>query len=170
MSAPPGGPRPGELLDRFLARLIDFILVGIVDFIIGTVLVVGVLMGSSGSMYSVGTSFAVGAVSAIISTLITVGYFTYMEATQGKTVGKMLMKLHTEGPNGGNPTYQEAFMRNIWTGLGILGIIPVVGGLIGALGELVAVIMIAVGISGDTVNRQAFHDRLAGGTRVIKEG
>jgi uncharacterized RDD family membrane protein YckC len=170
MSGPPTGPRPGELLDRFLARLIDFVLLGIVNFVIVSIIIVSTVMGSNGGMYSTGSSFAVGAVSAILSTLITMGYFTFMEASQGKTVGKMLMKLHTEGPNGGHPTYQEAFMRNIWAGLGILGIIPIIGGLIGALAEIVAVIMIAVGINTDVVHRQAFHDKLAGGTRVIKEG
>ncbi len=36
--------------------------------------------------------------------------------------------------------------------------------------QLVAVIMIAVGINNDTVNRQAWHDHFAGETRVIKEG
>ena len=32
------------------------------------------------------------------------------------------------------------------------------------------VIMIAVGINNDTVNRQAWHDNFAGGTRVVKVG
>lgn len=170
MTAPPTGPQPAGLLDRFVARLVDFILVTIVDVIIGSVLIVGALMNSSGGFYNTNASYGVAAVSAIVSTLITLGYFTFMEASQGKTLGKMLMKLHTEGPNGGLPTYREAFLRNIWAGLGILGIVPIIGSLIGGLAEIVAVIMIAVGINGDPVHRQAFHDKLAGGTRVIKEG
>ena len=52
----------------------------------------------------------------------------------------------------------------------MLGIIPFIGGLIGALAELVAVIVIAVGISNNTATRQAWHDNFAGGTRVVKEG
>ncbi len=42
--------------------------------------------------------------------------------------------------------------------------------LIDALLLLVAVILIAVGISQDTQRRQAWHDRFAGGTQVLKIG
>ena len=48
--------------------------------------------------------------------------------------------------------------------------VPVVGPAVGALTELAAVIMIAVGINNDTVSRQAWHDNFAGGTRVVKIG
>ena len=40
----------------------------------------------------------------------------------------------------------------------------------GEIAFLVAAIMIAVGINKDTVNRQAWHDRFAGGTQVVREG
>jgi uncharacterized RDD family membrane protein YckC len=165
----PVGARPGELLDRFVARFIDLVLVGIVNAIVVAVVVVGTIMGQSGG-FGVASSFAAGAVSAVLSTILYLGYFGYLESSRGQTVGKMIMKLHTVGPDGGNPTMEQAIRRNIWTGFGILGIVPIIGGLIGVLGEIVAVIMIAVGINGDTVNRQAWHDKFAGGTRVTKEG
>jgi len=41
---------------------------------------------------------------------------------------------------------------------------------VGALATLAAVIMIAIGINSDTVGRQAWHARFAGGTQVVKEG
>ena len=68
-----------------------------------------------------------------------------------------------------NPSLEEAARRNCWVAFGVLGVVPVVGGFVGGLASLVAVILIAVGINGDTVNRQAWHDRFAGGTRVVKE-
>jgi uncharacterized RDD family membrane protein YckC len=165
----PAGPRPGTLLDRFLARLIDGILVAIVQGILVSVIVVGAIMDSSGGFYG-GTSYAASAVSGILSALLYVGYFAYMESSRGQTVGKMVMKLHTEGPAGGNPTMEQAIRRNIWGGASVLGIVPVVGPAIGGLIELVAVIMIAVGINSDTVARQGWHDKFAGDTRVIKRG
>lgn len=167
--AAPVGPRPAELLDRFVARFIDLVLVGVVNAIIVSIIVIGAIMGDSGG-FGIASSFAAGAVSAVLSTALYLGYFGYLESSRGQTVGKMIMKLRTVGPQGGNPTMEQAIRRNIWTGFGLLGIVPFIGGLIGAVGELVAVIMIAVGINNDTVNRQAWHDQFAGGTRVVKEG
>jgi hypothetical protein len=53
--------------------------------------------------------------------------------------------------------------------LGILGVIPIIGGLIGGLAELVIVIVIAVTIN-NSPTKQGWHDNLAGGTKVIKIG
>jgi uncharacterized RDD family membrane protein YckC len=166
----PTGARPGELLDRFLARLIDGILLGIVNGVVVGAIVVGAIMGESGNFFiTTGTDFAVSAVSAILSTALYLGYFAFMESSRGQTVGKMILKLRTVGPDGGNPTMEQALRRNIWAGLSILGIVPILG-FLGGLAQLVAVIMIAVGINKDTVNRQAWHDHFAGETRVLKIG
>jgi uncharacterized RDD family membrane protein YckC len=162
------GPRPGELLDRFIARFIDLVIVGVANAIVTAVLVVG-LFGLNGGSFGFGGSFAAGAISAVITTAIYLGYFGFMESSQGKTVGKMIMKLHVEGPSGGKPTLEEAVKRNIWLGLPLLGIVPILGGLVAAVGELVAIIMIAVGINNDPVRRQPWTDKFAG-TQVIKEG
>ena len=166
---PPVGPRPAELLDRFLARLIDLVLLVVVNLIVVSVVIVGVILGQGGaSSMGYGGSFVASAVTAVLGTIIYLGYFGYMESTQGKTVGKMVMKLHVERLGGGNPTLEEAIKRNIWLGFGILGIVPILGGVISGIGQLVAVIMIAVGISNDP-ERRPWTDKFAG-TQVIKEG
>lgn len=163
-SATPGGVRPAELMDRFLAKLID----GVIMFGVNMILVVFIV---AGTIFSSGSNrFITGLVTSIVTTLIYLGYLAYMEHSQGRTVGKMVMKLRVVGPNGGNPTLEEAVKRNIWAAFGLAGIVPVVGSIAGSIAQLIAVIMIAVGISNDTVNRQAWHDQFAGGTRVIKEG
>ncbi|MBB6625906.1 RDD family protein [Nocardioides sp. KIGAM211] len=165
---PQTGARPAELLDRFLARLIDGILLAVVNGIIVSAIVVSTVMGDSGGFYTAST-YAASAVSAVLTTVINLAYFGYLESSRGQTVGKMVMKLRTHGPGGGNPTLEQALKRNIWMAAPILGIIPVIGAL-GGLIQLVAVIMIAVGIHNDTVNRQAWHDHFADETRVVKEG
>ena len=48
-----------------------------------------------------GSFGAYAIVTSIITTVLYLGYFAIMESTQGKTVGKMVMKLHVEGPGGG---------------------------------------------------------------------
>ncbi len=173
-SAPPpppsSGPRPGELLDRFLARLIDFVILFIVNLVILVPVVIGMIGVNAGAgSFGFGGSFVAGAVTAVLSTVIYLGYFGFMESNQGRTVGKMVMKLHVEGAAGGKPTLEEAIKRNIWLGLPLLGIVPIIGGLIASLGQLAAVIMIAIGINNDPASRRPWTDHFAG-TRVIKEG
>jgi uncharacterized RDD family membrane protein YckC len=165
--APPTGPRPGGLGERFLARLIDGILIGIVGTVVVSVLIVGTFMDSSGGFYGA-DDYAAAAVSGILTALLYVGYFAFMESSRGQTLGKMALNLHTQGPDGAKPTMEQAIRRNLWAGAGVLSIVPVVGGLVGGLIQLVAVIVIAVGINGDPVQRQGWHDKFAGGTRVIK--
>jgi uncharacterized RDD family membrane protein YckC len=164
--APPAGapaqglPRPGELLDRFLARFIDGIIVGVVAVVINVVLTV------------ISDSWLLSnALSAVITAVLYVGYFAYFESNSGQTIGKQVMKLKVFGPDGTSvPTMEQAVRRNIWLGFGIAGIVPILGALLGGLAQLAAVIMIAVGINGDTVKRQHWFDKFAGGTQVMKVG
>jgi uncharacterized RDD family membrane protein YckC len=165
-----GVGQPADLLMRFLARFIDGILVGIVNAIITAVLVAGILgLNAGGYGFSTGASFAAGAITSVITAALYLGYFALMESRNGQTVGKMLLKLQTQGPSGGTPTLEEALKRNAWSALGILGVIPIIGGIVGGLGELAAVIMIAVTIS-QSPTKQGWHDNFAGGTRVVKIG
>ena len=154
-----GVGQPGSLLDRFLARLIDGILIGVIIFIVNLVLA---MVSDSWILTSL--------VSAVITAALYLGYFAYLESNRGQTLGKQVMKLKTFGPDGtSNPTMEQAIRRNIWTALGIAGIIPIVGPLIGALAQLAAVILIAVNINSDP-RRQHWFDKFAGGTQVLKIG
>jgi uncharacterized RDD family membrane protein YckC len=171
-----GGPasgvgQPADLLMRFFARLIDFILLGIVNTIIAVIIVAGAFGLSGGNSYGFGSgrSYGASALSAVIASVLYLGYFTLMESRNGRTIGKMLLKLQTQGPDGSTPTTEQALKRNFWVALGILGVIPVVGGLIGGVAELAIVILIAVTIHSSPV-REGWHDKLAGGTRVLKTG
>ena len=170
-STPVGVPRPGELLDRFVARLIDFVILAIVNTVVVSTLLVGSLMGSTTGLVGIGpgTSYAASVVTSLASAAISLGYFAFLESSRGQTLGKMIMRLRTTGPDGQNPTLEQAVRRNAFVAIGILGIVPVVGLLALPL-QLVASILIAVGISNDTVTRQAWHDHFAGETRVWKVG
>jgi uncharacterized RDD family membrane protein YckC len=143
------------------------VLLFVVSLIINSVIVAAIITsGSNGfGMYSSFGAYAI--VTSIISTVINLGYFALMESTQGKTVGKMVMKLHVVGAGGGKPTLEEAVKRNIWLAYPILGIIPFLG-IVGGIAALVAVILIAVQINSDP-ERKPWTDKFAG-TQVIKEG
>lgn len=157
---------PGELLDRFLARLIDGVIIGVVYGILTAIFRPVFLTGFS---YSAGEWFLYYAVLSILLTLISLGYFGYMESNRGQTVGKMLLKLRTYGPDGtSNPTMEQAVRRNILYAGYLASIVPIVGWFLGPLAMFVGAIMIAVGINNDATNRQAWHDSFAGGTQVRK--
>lgn len=156
---PSGVGQPGNLTDRFLARLIDGIIVGIVAAIINFVL--GVISNSW---------FLTSLVSVLVTAALYLGYFAYLESTQGQTIGKQVMKLRVYGPDhASNPTVEQSIRRNIYMGFGIAGVIPIIGTLIGGLAELAAIILVAANINSDP-NRQHWFDKFAGGTQVIKIG
>ncbi|AXH98037.1 RDD family protein [Ornithinimicrobium avium] len=155
-------------MDRFVARLIDHVLLFAVNMVLVVFLIVGVVMNGSGGLMGRGNFFT-NVVSSVLAAAIYLAYFAYLESTRGQTIGKMVMKLETRGQDGGRPSMEQAIRRNIWVAFGLLGVIPIIGGVLAGLGQLVAMILIAVGISGDAVARRGWHDKFAG-TQVVKIG
>lgn len=151
---------PADLGPRVLARLIDYLILWALFLVILFPLFLALsFLGSIGGVF--GGGFSLGSlVFAIITAAIVVGYFAIMESQRGQTVGKMVMGLQTRGPNGGNPTTEEAVKRNLWNALTI---IPILGGLL----ELAAAIYIMVTIN-QSPTKAGWHDVFAGGTQVIK--
>lgn len=121
---------------RFGARLIDGILLGIVGFVIGLVLPDSLIL------------------SGIVSAILGLGYFVYLETEQGATFGKQMLNLKVTGAGGGNPTVEESLKRNGWLAFSI---IPILGG----FAQLAVAIAIAVTIGTNDDNR-GIHDNFAG--------
>jgi uncharacterized RDD family membrane protein YckC len=90
----PSGPRSG-FWRRFAAKLIDWILLGIIDTILAVAL-------SRGLYYA-------------LSLIINYGYFTYMEGRQaGQTLGMMALGIRVyDFARGGPIGYGRAFIRAI---------------------------------------------------------
>ncbi len=166
---PAGVPRPGELLNRFLARLIDHVILGVVY---GVIYVVFSGIFLNGFRISFGEYFLFWTITAILQAAIYLGYFAVMESNSGQTVGKMVLKLRTYGPDGvSKPTMEQALKRNAYAALGILSIIPFIGWFfLGWAVPLAAVIYIAITLNNDQPNHQGWHDKFAGGTRVLQVG
>ena len=141
----PTRTEPGGLLPRFLARLIDGIIVGIVGFVL-----LYVLQMQSNIM-----------VTGLFTGVLTFVYFVAFEVTQGWTPGKKVLGLSVRGPGGAaKPDARQSAIRNAFT---VLSIVPFVGGLL----AFIAVVVIAVTINGSPT-KQGKHDELAGGTQVVK--
>lgn len=142
---PVGGVEPGGLLVRFVARVIDGIVVGIVSFLLALVL------GLQSNIL----------VTGVFSGVLMFIYFVGFEVTQGWTPGKKLLGLSVRGPGGApKPDAKQSAIRNSFT---LLSVVPYIGGLL----ALIAYIVIAVTINGSPT-KQGKHDELAGGTQVVK--
>ncbi len=91
---------------RFVALLIDSIILGIIGWIIG------ILFG----VYTTGFSMnPQGALSGwgIVTFIIYIAYYTYLEGTRGQTIGKMAMKIMVVKEDGSQIDMGTAFIRNI---------------------------------------------------------
>lgn len=167
-ATPTGVPRPGELLNRFLARLIDHVLLGVVFGVLWGVFTAIFL---TGFVHSTGEWFLFYLFLSLASVAVNLAYFGLLESSRGQTVGKMLLKLRTYGPDGvSHPTLEQALKRNGYVAINLISVIPLIGPLIASLGVLAAVIYIAVTLNNDVPDHQGWHDKFAGGTRVLQVG
>jgi len=149
-----------DLMPRFLARLIDGFVLWIVMFVVIVPIVFVAIFSTSGGFGFGGFGFGAIMIS-IVWTAITVGYFAFLESSRGQTLGKMVMKIRTEGPDGQNPSFEMAVKRNAFYALAI---IPILGG----FAQLAAVLYIAYTINQSSTHT-GWHDEFAG-TRVVNIG
>ena len=138
----PLGGKGAELLPRFIARLIDSVVLGVVLMNVIFPLIYSSVLRSA------------------ITAALYIGYFAFLESTRGQTLGKMVMKLKTVWSNGQSPSFDVAVKRNAFYALDI---IPVVGW----LAQLAATLYIAYTIN-DSDTNTGWHDVFAGGTKVVK--
>jgi uncharacterized RDD family membrane protein YckC len=128
------------------ARVIDWILTGIVVFLISL------------SFYA---SDNYGILAGVVSGLVPFAYFVGFEVSQGWTPAKKLLGLQVHGPGGAaKPTAQQSAIRNSFM---LLSVIPWVGWLL----HLIAAVVIGVTIN-NSPTKQGKHDELAGGTQVVQ--
>jgi hypothetical protein len=92
-------------IDRFLAWLIDFIIVSIGLAILFAVISLPIWIGYPQWFESTNTNMAfrnAGPFNYIISSLVFMAYWTYFESTSGQSIGKKLLHLKTTGLGGKN--------------------------------------------------------------------
>lgn len=126
---------------RLVARIIDGVVLAAVAVAVGRPLEFGIgwLIGTAVGVYA---------------------YFVVCDTTWGATLGKRLVGLRLTDDRGTPPTVGAAAAREAFT---LLGAVPFAGPVL----SLIAGVAIGVGASRDPDGR-GFHDRLAGGTRVLR--
>jgi uncharacterized RDD family membrane protein YckC len=137
--------QPGALLPRFLARIIDGVIVNIVLWV---------------ALFALNMQSSI-LVTGLFTGVLMFAYFVAFEVTKGWTPGKKVLGLSVRGPGGAaKPDLSQSATRNAFT---LLPVVPFIGGLLG----VIAIIVIAVTIS-SSPTKQGKHDELAGGTQVLK--
>ncbi len=160
--------KPATLLDRFVARMIDDILLFLVNISVVIVVISIAVKLSGGNDLSDSTQVVISMVGGLVGGCVYYGYFVYCESRRGRTLGKVIMKLRTIAPDDGLPTTEQAARRNVFMAAPFLVVVPGIGALLGWIILLTASMSIALGIHADQLRRQAWHDHFAGGTRVVK--
>jgi uncharacterized RDD family membrane protein YckC len=140
-STPADVPVPAELPARVAARAIDVLVLAAID-------------AGLGRLIGFGFDWL------IIGAALVFAYFALLDTMVGATLGKLALGLRVIGPNGSRPTLRQALIREAFV---VIGAIPFVGPLL----ALAAWVIIIVTIRSSPL-RQGKHDRLAGGTRVIR--
>lgn len=107
---------------------------------------------------ALGSAIGFGWDFLVLGSLMVLAYFTLGDALVGATPGKLALGLRVVGPDGGRPTLSQALARESFT---LVGSVPLVGPIV-ALGLWVW-FSIEVRRTG-----AGPHDRLAGGTRVVR--
>ena len=135
---------------RLLARIVDFIVVGLPANILA-----GVVFGSSAD----GT-FELSPDASLTVTAIWLIYEISMIALKGQTLGKMATRIKVvRAENGGLPEWNHSFMR--WAPLGACSIISALVPIVGLLSLLIYLSFVW------DKKRQGWHD-MVGKTLVVK--
>ncbi len=153
--APSGTTTAAGLFPRFLARLLDALIVGLP---LGIVL--SLVLGFAGIA---GKTSGVVLMSLVSMTAMVV-YHVHFESKEGRTPGKRVFGMRIVNTHGAVPTVGEALQRNAWILLGAFSGIPGVTTVSG-IAQAVAGVASAVTIATDD-DKQGWHDKFAG-TRVL---
>jgi uncharacterized RDD family membrane protein YckC len=115
-------------LKRFVAFVIDAIIVFVVFYVLITLVV---LTATFPFVFAGGFApvvFIFGTL-AILGGVIFILYFTVLEASRGSTIGKGMFGLKVRSKTGSNPTLVEAFIRNLSKIYWLLLLLDIVVGL-----------------------------------------
>lgn len=153
-----GVTRAASVGKRVGAYVIDMVLITIVLGVVFAVVLSGSgALPTSPEGINQGNAYVTGLGSAVL----TLAYFMVLEAGSGQTLGKKALRIKVVSADGATPpSFADAFKRRVLFVIG--NVIPVVGGLIGFVVPLAALITAIQ----DEPDNQGFHDRWAG-TRVV---
>ena len=97
----PGAMEYQGIWIRFISLLMDTIVLGVLIGVVGSILGLSVVSRTAGWGFG------------LLSFIIFLAYFTYLEGSKGQTIGKMVTKIKVVGEDGEMINMNQAFTRNI---------------------------------------------------------
>ena len=144
------GARYGGFWIRFLARIIDGLILGVVNIVITMPLGIGAMtIGSNPNMSDLASLLAVQGLVFLIRLVVSATYEILLTWKTGATLGKMALRLKVVRPDGGGLTLGRAIGRYFSTW--ISSIILCIGYIIAAFDD----------------EKRSLHDRICD-TRVVR--
>lgn len=134
---------------RFLAGLIDVVILSVVGFVVG--FVIGFILGLAGMSSNTSLMSTVRSIMNMFSYAISFFYYIYFISAKGQTPGKMIMKIKVvKASDSSVPGFLSAFLREI-------------------VGKFLSSIVILLGYFWMLWDpkKQTWHDKIAG-TIVVK--
>ncbi len=172
--APPGYRYAGAWI-RLLALIIDgvllFAVIWVLFIVVGGLLMLSFPDAAESAFGDLDNSkWPAGLLSYIVVSALMLAWFTGWQTGVGATPGMLVCRLRVRDPNGeDNPTIRAALIRNtpqVLSGFGELTGNDSIDVMLGVVG---IVVYAAIGLSiTSNAQYQGFHDRLAGGTYVVR--
>lgn len=150
-----GTVKVATLGSRALARIIDSVILGIVIWILWTVIIGSTTAAVSNSDGTVSDQAAAGLLGAVfgafmITVVITIAYELVLTAIKGQTLGKMIMGIKVVRSGDGQvPGFGPSFMR--W-------LLPIIGAILCGIGAILVFLSPLFDSSGRV---QGWHDKAA---------
>lgn len=157
-----------------LALIIDgillFAMIYVLFLVLGGALVLAFPQAASAIATFDSNEWPAGLVAYLVIGLVMLAWYGGWQSGLGATPGMLVCKLRVRDPNGeDNPSLRAAVIRNSPQVLAGFGELTGVEGIDLALGVVGFVVFSAIGLTiASSPERQGFHDRLAGGTYVVR--
>lgn len=153
---------PGRVGRRIAARMLDLLLIGMVDLLLlRPRYTQGVLIPD----VSLTELERLPASYTLLSAVLALSYFALFESRIGATPGKRVLGLRVYAPDGKPPALGDAVRRSVFAIAGVIAVVPLVGEALAMPLNLFAVITVIITIQ-RSPTRQGWHDRFGGNTLV----
>lgn len=177
-AVPPGAPGAiPEWWERLVERIIDNVIFVVLYFIfaaIATALFVSQIAfdPTTGDVTGGGLFVLATVLPPLLIGLIYGAYDVFMHSRDGQTLGKKVMKTRLVAADGSKPDQatlikRAAIFPGVYAVIGLLGFIPIVGGVFGGLLVSIFVLVDGIFVFTDNPLRRALHDKWSN-TIVIK--
>lgn len=159
------GPQPAGVGIRIGAYIIDAVIIGIVNVVVGIFVAIPFAVGDSGPgvpfLNTGGIGFSL--VTSLIGAAVTLAYFGLLESRDGQTLGKRVLSIRAVRADLGPLDLTEAVKRRVPFIIGSIIPIPVIGPLV-SLGLAIAIV---VTTATDEPWHRGLHDKWAD-TMVVR--